>query len=129
MCRSEPSTAAASLTSGEERSAYTLLSAVPRPESSEMMLPNALLGLFFLGQLKIDDFNEAHPAHASGLAGPVFDIKDLFDSLEGFSLFHQGLNPDLLFFDALNMVLDVFLRSQVAMAVNKDLRIQIQNGL
>ena len=59
----------------------------------------------------------------------VFDIKDLLDLLEGFSFFHQGLNSDLLFFDALHQVLDVFLRSQVAVAVDKYLSIQVQDGL
>jgi len=57
--------------------------------------------LFFLSQLKIDDFNEAHPAPASGL---VFDNKDLFDLLECLFFFHQGLDSGLLFFDALNQV-------------------------
>jgi len=85
---------------------------------------SSALGLSFLGQLKIDDFNEAHPAHA-----PVFDIKDFFNLLEGFSFFHHGLNLDLLFFDALNQVLDVFLRSQVAVAMDKCLSIQVQDGL
>jgi len=92
-------------------------------------MPNVLFVLSFLGQLKIDDFNQAHPAHAPGLTGPIFDIKDLFDLLEGFSFFHQGLNSDLLFFDALNQVLDVFLRSQVAVAVDKYLSIQVQDAL
>jgi hypothetical protein len=50
----------------------------------------------------------------------VFDIKDLFDLLEGFSFFHQGLNADLLFFHAFNQILDVFLRSQVAVAVGEN---------
>ncbi len=92
-------------------------------------MPNVLFVLSFLGQLKINDFNQAHPVHAPGLAGPVFDIKDLFDLLEGFSFFHQGLNSDLLFFDALNQLLDVFLRSQVAVAVDKYLSIQVQDAL
>jgi hypothetical protein len=40
--------------------------------------------------------------------------------LEGFSFFHQGLNADLLFFHAFNQILDVFLRSQVAVAVGEN---------
>ena len=56
-------------------------------------------GLFSFSQFKIDDFNEAHPANASGL---VFNIEDLFDLLEGLSFFDQGLDSHLLFFDILN---------------------------
>ncbi len=82
--------------------------------------------LSFLGQLKIDDFNKAHPAHASR---PVFDIEDLLDLIEGFSFFHQGLNSDLFFFDALNDAQDVFLRSQVAVTVDKYLSVEVQDGL
>ena len=95
-------------------------SSINGPESSEMMLPKSLFGLSFLGQLKIDDFNEVHPTHAFRLARPVFDIEGLFYLLEGSCFLHQGLNSDLLFFDALNQVLDVFLRIQVAVAVGED---------
>jgi hypothetical protein len=56
-------------------------------------------------------------------------MKDLFHFFEGFSFFHQSLNSDLLFFDALNQVLDVFLRSQVAVAVDKYLSVQVQDAL
>ena len=58
-----------------------------------------LFRLSFFGQLKIDDFDKAHPASTSS---PVFDIEDLLDLIEGVSFFHQGLYSDLFFFDALN---------------------------
>ncbi len=81
--------------------------------------------LSFLGQLKIDDFDKAHPAPASS---PVFDIEDLLDLIEGVSFFHQGLYSNLFFFDALNDTQDLFLRSQVAMTVDKYLSVQVQDG-
>lgn len=64
------------------------------------------------------------PPGWSGRSSILFDIKGFFNLLEGFPFFHH----DLLFFDALDQVLNVFLRSQIGVTVGKYLSIQVQDG-
>ena len=84
---------------------------------------------FFVRQLTIGDFNDAWIDGGSRLGGPVIDMEDLLDLREGLSFLDQSLDSCLFFFDDLNIGLDILLRNRVAVAVEKNVGIQLQDGL